>query len=89
MAKSGDFDAIFYGHNHLHNIDKIKNCLVVNPGEISAHKTQTASYALHETESNTAKIFFLKDIIAVKSDLSKKYRESLNYNFSRSDKNTY
>ena len=31
MAKSGDFDAVFYGHNHKFNIEYINDCLVVNP----------------------------------------------------------
>jgi len=31
MAKSGDFDAVFYGHDHKANLDKIGNCTIVNP----------------------------------------------------------
>ena len=39
MAKSGEFDAVFYGHNHLKNREIVRGCLVVNPGEIGAYKT--------------------------------------------------
>ena len=27
MAKSWDFDAVFYGHDHKHNMDKINDCI--------------------------------------------------------------
>ncbi|KKQ60709.1 MAG: phosphodiesterase, MJ0936 family protein [Parcubacteria group bacterium GW2011_GWE2_38_18] len=33
MAKSGDFDAIFYGHDHNINKEMIGKCLVLNPGD--------------------------------------------------------
>ena len=60
MAKSGDFDAVFYGHDHKFNLDKIGNCLIVDPGEISAHKTSKATFAIYDTETNEAEIVNLE-----------------------------
>ena len=57
MAKTGDFDAVFYGHNHNKRIDRAGNCLILNPGELSAHKTGSASFAVYDSESNDAEIF--------------------------------
>jgi uncharacterized protein len=66
MAKSGDCDAFFYSHNHYSKIDKINKCIVVNQGEISAHKTSTASFALYDTKKNEAKIIEITGIITTK-----------------------
>lgn len=73
MAKSWDFDAVFYWHDHYKNIDKIWECLLVNPGEISAHKTKIASFAIYDSVSNSAEIIDLKETISVYSDEVKKY----------------
>lgn len=65
MAKSGDFDAVFYGHVHDTYREYIGKCLVLNPGEISAHITGTATLALYDTKTNTAEIVTLKGTISV------------------------
>jgi predicted phosphodiesterase len=44
---------VFYGHNHKKNIENINNCLLLNPGEVSAHKTKIASFAVYDTDNNT------------------------------------
>ena len=67
MARSGDFDVIFYGHDHIYNIEKIGDCLVVNPGEISAHKTGKATFAIYVTKTNEVEIIILKNSINVKT----------------------
>ncbi len=70
MAKSGEFDAVFYGHDHMKSLDKIKNSIIVNPGEISAHKTGIATFALYDTKTNSAKIIKLKKTITTKTNLT-------------------
>jgi len=63
LAKSWDFDAIFYGHNHSKHKEIINNCLVVNPWEIAASKTWIASYAIYDTETNDAEIIEVENSI--------------------------
>jgi putative phosphoesterase len=81
MAKSGDFDAVFYGHDHVCNIEKIKNCLIVNPGEISSHKTGRATFALYDTKTNSAEIITLKGNINMKTQLAKDYLKEIGFKF--------
>jgi len=68
MAKSWDFDAIFYGHDHKHNIDKINDCIIVNPWELGAHKFGKSSFAIYDTKTNTAEIVFLDKFISLQSE---------------------
>lgn len=89
IAKSWDFDAVFYGHNHIKNIDKINNCLIVNPWEISAYKTNTASFAIYDTEANTAEIIDIEGSVSVMSDLSKEYIKNMKFNFGKSKTHKY
>ena len=73
MAKSGDYDAVFYGHTHKKKVEKLGKCIVVNPGEIAAHKTDEASYAIYDTKTNSAKLIQLQEPISVKTKYVKKY----------------
>ena len=61
MAKSGDYNAVFYGHDHEKKKYLVNNCLVVNPGEIAGNSTGTASFAIYDTKTNDAEIIELKD----------------------------
>lgn len=56
MARSGDYDAVFYGHNHDRSKERVNDCLLLNPGELSAQKTGIASFAIYDTASNEAEI---------------------------------
>lgn len=67
MARSGDFEVVFYGHDHQKNKEKIGKCLVVNPGEISAHKTGEASFAVYDTKTNEAEIINLEKHVSTKT----------------------
>lgn len=67
VAKSGDFDAVFYGHDHLKHQSQVGNCLVVNPGEIAAAKTGEATFAIYDTEHNKAGIFTIHDAATFKT----------------------
>lgn len=62
LAKSGDFEAVFYGHTHQSRNELLGQSLLVNPGAICGileGKPSVASYALYETEMNQAKIINL------------------------------
>jgi len=89
IAKSWDFDAVFYGHSHIYNIDKVDNCIVVNPWELSAHKTWDASFALYDTKTNIAEIIFLKDSISLKSNKMKTYLEKQDINLMGNSSHKY
>jgi len=73
MAKSGLYDAVFYGHNHTKNIEKIDQCWVVNPGEICAQKTGVSSYSIYNTATNEVKLRVIENSITLKSDLVSNY----------------
>jgi len=66
MAKSGEYDVVFHGHTHEKSENKIGDCLLVNPGELSSHKTGVASFSLYNTEDNTAEIVILDSILNTK-----------------------
>jgi putative phosphoesterase len=54
IAKTGDFDAVFYGHDHQEYYSKLDNgCILCNPGEISGHITGNITYAIWDTKTNT------------------------------------
>ncbi len=73
MAKSGDFDVVFYGHTHQSNIEKVGDCLMVNPGEIAGIITGKTSFALYNSENNDAEIIDLEKGINIKTDEVKRY----------------
>lgn len=89
MAKTGIYDAIFYGHNHLKNDDKIRNCLVVNPGEISAHKTGKATFVIYDTKKNNVTFIELKNSITYKTKVVDDYLETSAFKFSKSKRHQY
>ena len=89
MAKSGDFDAVFYGHDHKYNIDKIGNCLIVNPGEISAHKTKKASFAIYDTKGNNAEIINIENAISTRSKEAEEYLDNMKFAFQKSRTHKY
>lgn len=51
---SGDYDVIFYGHNHTKKNEKYRKTLIVNPGAL--HRTNTPSFAVYDTETNQVEI---------------------------------
>jgi hypothetical protein len=89
MAKSGEFDAIFYGHNHIKNKERIGDCLVVNPGEVSGHKNSQISFAIYDTEKNDADIIDLEGGIFVKNKEVEEYLDELGFEFSKSKGHQY
>lgn len=83
MAKSGEYDAVFYGHNHLKNKEKIGNCLVVNPGEIGAYKTGIATFAVYDTEMNDADIIEIENCITTNTEESQQRFKDIKYEFNK------
>ena len=73
MAKSGAYDAVFYGHTHIAQKAQIKDCWVVNPGEISAGKTKKATFAIYDTVENEVEMITLKASITLKTPLMEAY----------------
>lgn len=89
MAKSGEFDAVFYGHNHIKNKDRIGDCLVVNPGEVSGHKNSQISFAIYDTEKNNAEIIDVEGGVFVKNKEVEEYLDDLGFDFSKSKGHQY
>lgn len=77
IAKSGEFDAVFFGHTHKKSKEKMGNCLVLNPGEIGANVFDEASFAIYDTEANDAEIVVLKEAINIRTEKVKNYLNRL------------
>lgn len=83
MARSGDFDAVLYGHDHLKNKEWIGNCLVLNPGEVGAYKTGVCSFAIYNTAENDAKIIEVENSITTNTELVKGTFEKIKLKWSQ------
>ena len=55
LANTAKYDVVFYGHTHQAKIEKIKNTLLVNPGEIMDRKGP-ASVGIYDTEKGDIEI---------------------------------
>lgn len=75
MAKSGLYDAVFYGHNHTKDKKYIGQTLVVNPGELCAQKTGVCTLAIYDTVTNDAQIITVENSITLKSDVVTRYMQ--------------
>lgn len=58
MAKTGWYDCVFYGHNHVAYKQKFGNCLLLNPGEV-AGVLNPASFALFNTTEKSSELVWL------------------------------
>lgn len=67
MARSQIFNAVFYGHDHRKSQERIASCLVVNPGEISAHKTGEATFVLYDTGQNSVEFVAVRDAVSLRT----------------------
>jgi len=77
IAKSWDFDAVFYWHDHKNFSGYQDTCLIFNPGEISAHKTQTCTFWVYDTETNTSVIHEISNPSSVKTLISDDFMKQL------------
>ena len=57
FASTGNYDAVFYGHNHVSKIERIGDTWLANPGSIMGRRV-APSYAIYDTDSNDLEIFF-------------------------------
>jgi uncharacterized protein len=56
LAESGHYDLVVYGHTHVPEIRKVKNTLIVNPGEASGWLYGKCTIALADLSEMTAEI---------------------------------
>jgi putative phosphoesterase len=56
LADSGHYDLVVYGHTHAPDIRKVKNALVVNPGEVSTYLYGKSTVALVDLDTMNGKI---------------------------------
>jgi len=61
MATNGNFDAIFYGHNHKPWEEMVGNTKLLNPGTL-AGLFNKATFAIYDTESKNAELVILEKI---------------------------
>lgn len=52
LASSGNFDVVFYGHDHHHNITKIGETDFINPGEIMG-RFGKSTFIIYDTETRS------------------------------------
>ena len=83
MCKSGEFDAVFYGHNHEKHKEIIGSTLLLNPGEIGAYKTGIATYAIYDSEINDANIIEIKDSITTNTETAEAKFKEIVYKFNK------
>lgn len=83
MAKSKDYDAVFYGHNHLKHKEMINDCLLLNPGEIGAYKTGKPTFAIYDTKTNDAEIIEIPNAITTNTKESKAKFKEIGYEFNK------
>lgn len=57
LAKTGWYDCVFYGHNHVADKQKFGNCLLLNPGEI-AGIFHPPSFAVYDTVLKSSELVF-------------------------------
>ncbi len=66
IAQSGEFAAVFYGHNHTYHNEKLKNgTLLFNPGEISGLVTGSVSFGIWDSQTNEAERVDIPDAVIV------------------------
>lgn len=73
MAKSGEFDFVFYGHDHKKQVEHVGECVLVNPGEVSAQLRGEATFAIYDTNEHDAEIISIPDPISLRSDTTERY----------------
>lgn len=52
IAQSGQFDLVCYGHDHVKHDEQIRNCHLVNPGEVMG-RLGSATWGLYDAETHT------------------------------------
>lgn len=73
VARSGMYDIVFYGHDHLKSENQAEKCPIVNPGELSANKTKTATFAIYDTVSNEYEFVKVDNVVTLTSGYVEDY----------------
>ena len=60
-AETGTFDVVCYGHTHRPWVEKIGDCLLVNPGELAGQRYKP-TFAIYDTESNALELKILEKL---------------------------
>jgi hypothetical protein len=60
LAASGHFDIVIFGHTHEAVVRKVKETLLVNPGEVSTYLYGKSTVAVVDLETLEAEILELK-----------------------------
>lgn len=56
LAESGHYDLVIYGHTHMPEIRKVKNTLIINPGESCGWLYGKTTVAIADLSEMTAEI---------------------------------
>jgi putative phosphoesterase len=64
MAKSGNYDVVCFGHNHIFEISRDRDCLLINPGPIMGAKFSSGkwedtqpTFVVYDTTTNMPEAF--------------------------------
>ena len=65
LAKSAEFDAVFFGHTHISKNETVGKTLLVNSGAVCGINFEkkaydTSTYAIYDTQTNSAEIVEIK-----------------------------
>lgn len=66
LIKCGDYDAVFYGHNHQAKIERHGATLAMNPGTLldkTTDEVQGASFGIYDSKANQGKIIWLNQLV--------------------------
>lgn len=61
LAKSGEFDLVFYGHTHRAWEETINDCRMINPGEL-AGQFYKPTFAVYNTETGELELKILEKL---------------------------
>ncbi len=59
LINSNNFDIIIFGHTHNPSIEKVQDCLIINPGEACGYLTGKATIAIIDLAKMDAEIITL------------------------------
>src|SRR6185437_4740927 len=69
LAKSGDYDVVCFGHNHIFEISREKECLLINPGPIMGAKFSSGNwedvaptFVVYDTLTNVPEVFAVDSV---------------------------
>lgn len=59
MARSGEYDFVFFGHTHEASREQVGQCLLANPGEIMGRKGKIG-YGIFDSDAKTFSLHTLR-----------------------------